>query len=39
MLCQREPTALDQKEWPFHESQRFADNIDLGVDKNSEAWM
>jgi len=38
LLYQGDPTALNQQEWPFQESQRFTDSIDLNVDK-SEPWI
>lgn len=33
LLYNVDPTTLEQQEWPFQESQRFTDNIDLGMDK------
>ena len=30
-LCHPDPAALDQQDWPFHTSQPFAYDTDLGV--------
>ena len=29
VMCQRDPTALDHQDWPFHRSALFADDRDF----------